>query len=175
MATISTEMRERLLSYVSHQVAKGPAGIRETLQKGHDEILSLVAGMSDEQAKFKPSPDDWCVLEVLQHVIESQRSIARRCAELARGEQPAPIGRIGTIEQEPYQSLAEALAVLDAGHAQLLAFVDTISPETNLEAAWAHPWFGPLNCAQWAVFQRVHEGDHAGQIGQITSASGYPA
>jgi hypothetical protein len=23
-----------------------------------------------------------------------------------------------------------------------------------------HPWFGELNCREWAVFQRVHDEDH---------------
>lgn len=167
MATVSNDLRERLLSYVRHQVAKGPDGIREAVQKGHDQILELIDGLSDEQAKFKSGPDDWCVLELLRHVEESKRGTARRCVQLARGEHPPAIEVVGTIEQPPFASVAEARAALDGAHRALLDFVASISPETDVESTSAHPSFGPLNCLEWAVFERVHEGDHVNQIEQI--------
>ena len=175
MATKSDDLRERVLAYVQHQVGKGPQGIRDAVQKGHDQLLSQIDGLSEEQAAYKPAPDDWCVLEVLQHVLESKEIITRRCFALARGETVPVVGTIGSVEGEVPGSLAQARSALGAAHADALRFADSLAPETNLLDKEPHPWFGPLNCVEWAVFQRVHDGDHANQIQQITSATGYPA
>jgi hypothetical protein len=45
-------------------------------------------------------------------------------------------------------------------------------PESpNLELKAAHPFFGMLNCAEWAVFQRVHDEDHAQHAQKIIAAT----
>lgn len=170
MTTEQDELVTRVTSYVAHQAAKEPGAIKEVIQKGQDQLLGLIDGLSEGQAAFKPGPDDWSVLEVLQHLIESKRGVARRCVLLARGETPAPLGAIGTIDREPPASLAQARSALEAAHGESLAFADSISPATNLEARFEHPMFGPLNCREWAVFQRVHDGDHALQIQQIKAS-----
>ncbi len=175
MTTMTDDLREQLVSYVRHQVAKGPAGMRQAIQKGYDEILGQLEGISDEQSKFKSTPADWSVLEVLRHVEESTRATARSCAQLARGEQAAAIGAVGIVTKEPAVSLAQARGELAAAHAELLAFVDSVSSETNVTLTRAHPSFGSFNCLEWAVFERVHDGDHANQIEQIKSAPGYPS
>ena len=171
MTTQQDEVRERVRAYVQHNAVKSPEALKEVSQKGQDQLLELIHGLSDEQASFKANPDDWSVLEVLQHLIESKRGIARICAALARGELPASSARVGVIEREPFSSLAQARSALDEAQRELLAFVDTLSPETNLEATYDHPWFGPHNCKEWVIFQRLHDGDHIGQIERIKSAA----
>jgi len=74
-----------------------------------------------------------------------------------------------------FGSLEEALAAFQSGFEELLAFVGTLSADSNVEARFDHPFFGPLNCREWAVFQRVHDGDHAQQVEQIKAAPGFPA
>ena len=175
MVTVPDEVKERVLSYIKHQAAKSAPALRDVVQHGHDQVTGLLAGMSDEQAGFKPSVEEWSVFQVLQHASEAGRRTARGCVMLAAGEELNKIERVGQIRNEPFTSLGQARAALDAGHQELLDFVDSLSSETNVEATLDHPFFGPLNCREWAAFQRIHDGDHAGQIEQITSAVGYPA
>ena len=175
MVTPPDEVKDRVLSYIKHQAAKSAPALRGVVQQGHDQVMGLLAGMSDEQAGFKSSAEEWSVFEVLQHASEAGRRTARGCVALAAGGETNKIERAGQIKNEPFTSLDQARAALDAGHQELVDFIDTLSPETNVEATLAHPFFGPLNCREWAAFQRVHDGDHAGQIEQITSAAGYPA
>ena len=175
MVTIPDEVKDKVLSYIKHQAAKSAPALRDVVQRGHDQVMGLLAGMSDEQAGFKPSAEEWSVFEVLQHAAEAGRRTARGCVALAAGGELNKIERVGQIRNEPFTSLGQARAALDAAHQELLDFVDSLSPETNVEALLDHPFFGSLNCREWAAFQRVHDGDHAGQIEQITSAAGYPA
>ncbi len=58
MTTDQDELRERIISYVRHQVGKGPEGIRQAILKGYDQLHGLIDGLSEEQAAFMPSPDD---------------------------------------------------------------------------------------------------------------------
>ena len=179
--TAPEEVRERVLSYISHQVAKGPDNIRETVQKGHDQLFRLIDGLSEEQAAFKPAPDVWSVLEVFDHVVTAKRGIVRLCTSLSRGEAGGGIGGEGQATEQDgitgkrYDSLAEARAAAQAAHDELLAFVETLSPDVNVEARHDHFLFGALNCQEWAAFQRIHDADHTGQIEQIKAAPGYPA
>ena len=173
MVTVTDELRERLLTYVSHQVSRGPDSIKSAVEKGQKQLLGVIDGLSEEQAAFKPDADTWCVVEVLRHVVDGKRRNAAGCAALARGEVrrgEAKTGRTG----EELSSLAAARSALEASHGELVAAVASFSPATNLATRYEHPWFGPLNCQEWAVFQRIHDGDHAEQIEQVKAAPGFP-
>ena len=173
MVVVTDELRERLLSYISRQVSKGPESIKSAVRKGQEQLLAVIDGISEEQASFKPDADTWSVVEVLRHVVDGKRRNAAGCAALARGETrggEAQTGRTG----EELPSLAAARSALEASHGELVAAVASFSPATNLEARYEHPWFGLLNCQEWAVFQRIHDGDHAAQIEQVKAAPGFP-
>jgi DinB superfamily len=170
MTTGQDEVISRVTSYITHQASKEPARIRDVVWKGHEQLLAQLDGISEEQARFKPSPDDWSVLEVLQHAAPATRFVAELCAALARGE---------TYERgegsTEYASLAEARSALDSAHEELVGFIVGLAPDANTEAKYKHFLFGDLNCREWAAFQRIHDGDHAGQIEQIKAAPGFPA
>ena len=46
--------------------------------------------------------------------------------------------------------------------------------DVSLEPTAPHPFFGPLHCRAWFLFQRVHDQDHARHVGSIKQAAGYP-
>jgi len=54
----------------------------------------------------------------------------------------------------------EILADLEAVNKDLLEAVRSLPDEPDREMKLAHPIFGPLNCLEWAGFQRVHDSDH---------------
>jgi len=172
---VSEDERREALSYVRHQVAKGPDVIRQTIEKGYDQLWGQIQGLSDDQAKCKPVPDEWCVLEVLQHVVESRELTARRCFALALGERPPAVGPIGAIKGEVPHSLAEARSALNVAQQELLRFVDMLAQGANVQTTMAHPSVGPLNCQEWAVFERLHDAVHVNQIEEIKASRGFPS
>jgi uncharacterized damage-inducible protein DinB len=181
MTTQQEELFTRIRGYLQHQANKDLDAIRSLIQQGHEQLLSQLEGVTEEQARWKPAPDVWSVLEVLRHVVPSKRGVARICAALARGETPRGFGEEGqaTAEQpaatDDLASLAEAHDALEEAHRALLTVVDTFAQGTDLEARFDHGFFGSLNCREWAVFQRVHDADHAQQIEQIKATPGFPA
>ena len=112
MVSVPDDVKDRVLSYIAHQSQKQAERIAGVVEQGHDQIVGLLEDLSDEQAAFKASAEDWSVLEVLRHVVGSKRGVARRCSVLARGEASAsfePADEVGV-----FASLSEARAALDA-------------------------------------------------------------
>ncbi len=175
MVSLPDDVKDRVLSYIKHQAAKSTPELKKIVQQGHEHVLAQLAGMSDQQAGFKPGPDDWSVFEVLRHAVDAERRNARGCVALAAGQSFDSIDDIAVDAEAPFTTVSAARAALESSHQEMLAFVDTLSPESNIESNLLHPFFGLLNCREWAAFQRVHDGDHAGQIEQIVAAEGYPA
>ena len=182
MAETADQLRERVTGYIRHNVAKGDDAILALVQQGHEQVLASIDGLSDEQATFKPSADDWSVLETMQHIVAGKEGTARVCATLARGGRPGDIGgegqdvnKEGEERRGKFASIAEARDAAIAAHDSLVEFVNTLSADTNMDATFPHALFGELNCREWCAFQRVHDGDHGGQIEQIKAAAGFSA
>ena len=177
-----SDVRERITGYIKHNATKSNQAVLDLVQAGHKQLMGLVEGLSDEQATFKPSAEEWSVLDTMQHVVAAKKGVARLCEALARGEEPGGIGGEGEDTQKQdgvtgrtYASLADAVEGAVGAHDELVAFVNKVSDESNTEVTHDHFLFGALNCREWAVFQRVHDGDHAGQIEKIKAADGFPA
>ena len=152
------------------------------MQEGHDALIAALADVSETQAAHKPSADDWSVLELMAHVVTTKRIVAALAATLGDGELPPGYGP--EFEEERAQdgvtvarfaTLGEARAAADAAHADLLAFIRGIGDATNVDVRFKHFVFGALNSREWAVFQRIHDGDHTPQLLRMKAAPGYPA
>jgi hypothetical protein len=181
MTTVPDDEVTKLVSYLKYQAEKEPEAIREFVQGSHDSLLGILDGITEEQAAFKPSADVWSVLEVLDHVVTAKREVCRLCTGLASGKTYDGVGpeeERATVQdglsRVHFESLDDARSAAETEHAGLLAFIDGISPETNVEARYKHFIFGALNCREWAAFQRVHDLDHRNQIEQVKAAPGYP-
>ena len=179
MTAAQDELIERVGGYIRHNATKEPAAIRDLVIAGHAQLAGLLSGVSEQQAAFKPAPDVWSMQELMAHVVTAKRGVARICARLARGEQVANFGGEGEeqdgVTRGAFASLAEATAAAETANEELVAFIGGLSDEASTTARYTHFLFGDLNCREWAVFQRVHDGDHSNQVQQITSAPGYPA
>ena len=43
------------------------------MEENAQVILHLAAGVSQEQARWRPTPDDWSLLEVINHFYDEER------------------------------------------------------------------------------------------------------
>jgi hypothetical protein len=70
---------------------------------------------------------------------------------------------------EPFAGLVGELEKVNAQMIETIVAMPE-APDTAIKPA--HPFFGPLNCLEWAVFQRVHDEDHVQHAGKILKAVG---
>lgn len=171
---VSDDVRERVVSYLVHQATKEAAGLRALIERERTRLLGLLEGLSEAQASWTPQPDQWSVKEVLRHVLAAERNVIEVVTSLAAGV--IPEGKRETGRQDPDESatLGDLVERLREERQRLLAFLRSLPPSADLSVTFPHPFFGLLNCKGWVAFQRVHDGDHIGQIESIKAAEGFP-
>ncbi len=164
---VTDDVRERVLSYIRHNAAKSPAAVATLVAANQQQLLALVQGVGEEQATRRPAEGEWCVRELVRHVIASQSRVADLVSRLAQGRQPEGRGGIGMMNEDdgrPYAGLVEELRVANA---RMLESIGGLTAAADLSAVARHPFFGDLNCREWAVFQRVHDADHIQHVRKI--------
>ena len=173
-ANIPQRNREWALAFIAKHSVKEPAKIAALVQEGHDEVLDAIAPLTDSQAKRRRSDDDWSVLDAMAHVVTTKQVCAGLCGSLAGGSRPPGIGP--EWEEEPaqdgitnvsFETLAAAREAAESVHQQLLGTISKLD-SANLEVSFKHYIFGAMNAREWAVFQRIHDGDHIAQIRAMT-------
>ncbi len=175
-ANIPARTKEWALSFIAEESAKGPSEIAAVVQQGHDEVLDAIANLTDRQAMQKDPDDDWSVLEAMAHVVTTKQIVTGLTASLAAGSRPPGIGpeweeesAQDGITNVSFESLEEARSAAESAHAGLLSTIQGLNA-ANTDVRFRHYIFGAMNAREWALFQRVHDGDHIAQLRKIVSA-----
>lgn len=160
------------------------------LERTRDDFLSAVAGVTEDQARLKPSSDRWSILECAEHVVSAERgmftAITQRSAPLSspngHGREEgflrngtdrsrkyttsaslAPTGRIAT--------LADAVARFRELRAHTIAFVAACQADLrDLEVP--HPIGGLISGQECLALLAVHPARHAAQIREVRQSLG---
>jgi hypothetical protein len=130
--------------------------------------------MSESQARFRPSPDEWSVADVLRHVDASMRSTARIIEALATGEGVPPHMDAPPMLEDAGKTLTELRSGVAQSYDEVRAAVSAIPDGPASGATAHHPFFGDLNCKEWSAFVYVHSRDHADQIEKVKASPGFP-
>ncbi|MGD0765179.1 MAG: DinB family protein, partial [Dehalococcoidia bacterium] len=101
------ETRQQVVGYLKHQASKSTADLLALVDRAAGWIERPLAGMSDSQARFRPSPDEWSVADVLRHVDASMRGTARIIEALAAGKGAQVNSHEPNLVDDTGQTLAE--------------------------------------------------------------------
>ena len=164
------EVRDRVTSYIQHQGSKSPDAVLDLVQTSQQRFLDVVSGLREDVAARKPAPEEWSVRELVRHVIDAEESVAILVHNLSRGEGP-PSGRgAGRMVEDTGQPFLDFVAQLRGVNDSLIREIRGLPAAPDLEKKAPHPFFGPLNCMEWAAFQRVHDEDHVQHAQKILAA-----
>jgi len=164
------EVRDRVTSYIQHQGAKSPDAILVLVKTSQQRFLDVVGDLQDDVAARKPAPEEWSVRELIRHVIDAEESVASLVHNLSRGEGPSGRGGAGRMMEDSGQPFGDFVQRLRAVNDMLIAEIGGLPDAPELETKAPHPFFGPLNCKEWAAFQRVHDEDHVQHAQKILAA-----
>lgn len=136
-----------------------------------ERIAALVVGVSDEQARWKPTRDDWSILEVVNHLYDEEREDFRvRLNLILHGsERPwSPIDPQGWVTARRYneRDLAESLANFLAERQQSLAWLHSLEAP-NWEAAAPAPWGGAITAGEMMAAWVAHDLLHLRQLVEL--------
>jgi hypothetical protein len=126
-------------------------------------VQALVRDVSDEQARWRPGPEDWSILEVINHLYDEELEDFRAHLDLILhhpGERWPSIDPQGWVverrysERDPARSLQEFLRVRE----QSLTWLKGLS-EPNWRAVYTAP-FGEITAgdmlASWVAHDLLH-------------------
>ena len=165
------------------------------LSRSRQALLDAVAGVTDAQARWKPAPDRWSILEYVEHLAladdglvalihhslqkPAQAETDEQRRERANRIRATPIPRGANRAPEAFQpgsrfaTLADALAAFLAARDRTLEFAR--STEDDLRSHFSpHPVLGPMDAYQWLVGNAHHAETHAGHIREIRDLPGFP-
>jgi len=86
----------------------------DAAEKSPKEIAAAVSGLSDKTLRYKPSPDKWCVLEILGHLADVEVIYAHRIRQMLADAKPV----IAPIDQDAW---ARNLGYMQSSTAELVA------------------------------------------------------
>ncbi len=164
----------------------------------HMKLKAAVEGISQAQADFKPSADEWSVGEVLDHLSLSGKGILMQVRGLCEGTAKilplvgkdatdkflAGVADVNITGKAPAQPdampthgkpIGELIGVLDglltSAKEDLAKHEDTDLSQTKSPLAT----FCDLDVYQWIKFCGAHDARHVPQIERIKGSDGYPA
>ena len=117
----------------------------------------------------------------MHHVAAGVKNTARNGATLASGQQVKDHPTEDALQAywdnlmgDPYESIEEATAGVEAGYGEMTSFLNSVAAGTNIEAMQSHPAVGPMNCLGVALFQRAHDNMHLTQLAELKASPGFP-
>jgi hypothetical protein len=157
-------------SYIQHQGAKSPDALVELVSTSQQRFVDAVDEVPDDIAGKKPAADEWSLRELIRHVIDAESGVAMLVERLARGQQPEQRGGAGRMVEDDDRPFASYIDEVRSLNERMLGAIRRLPPEPNLTMTAKHPFFGELNCKEWAAFQRVHDEDHVQHAAKILAA-----
>jgi hypothetical protein len=167
---VTEDVVARVRGYIQHQAKKGPVTVGGIVAEAQGRLVALLEPLDDAVTARKPAPDEWCVRELLRHVIDAENGTSNVIERLASGTAVSVDARAaGAKRTDDGAPFAEMVAELRAANQRLQDVLAGLPAEPNMELTAPHPFFGELNCIEWAAFQKVHDEDHIQHTGKILS------
>ena len=135
----------------------------QELARGAEIVRALVAGITQTEARSRPAPEFWSVLEVVCHLYDEEREDFRQRLDiiLHRPEEKwPPIDPVGWVTARKYneRDLAETLDNFMTERGKSLAWLRGLSV-ANWEAQYTAR-FGPIKAgdvlASWVAHDNLH-------------------
>ena len=155
-----------------------------------------VAGLTEAQANFKPSPDKWSVAECAEHIALSEsvirglvdKTLQAPVKEEGREERAARDQFIAAAivdrskkAQAPeflqpkrkFATLAETVAAFDAARKSNVDLARTTQDDLRGHVT-PHPAFKEMDVYQWMLLIALHSERHTLQILEVKADPGFP-
>jgi hypothetical protein len=181
----------------AHMTTEDRTKVLHWLEESSQEFHAAINGVSEEQWKWKPTPERWSVGETAEHIVlaeallfDNVKKAVASPANPAWEEQTkgktdfivqvmAP--RLGKAQApEPIvprngMTLAQVQERFDQQRAEIVKFAaDTNVPLKEHTEVHPFPVFGTLNAYQWLIYVPLHTERHDKQIAEVKATAGYP-
>jgi hypothetical protein len=165
------------------------------LVQSRTTVLNAVEGVTENQARWKPAPERWSILEYIEHLAVSDDALVglveqalvlpahhetdaernarekkRRETVIPRGGNPAPENLKPATR---FGSLAEAVSAFLAARERTLAYARSTTGDLR-KHFMPHPVVGPLDAYQWLCANAGHSESHSAHVREIRAMQDFP-
>jgi hypothetical protein len=141
------------------------------LSRGRDTIRALASNVDDDQAHWKPAPDKWSIVEVINHLYDEERADFRLRIHILfeRPEDPWPV-----VDPETWCSARHY------NDRRLFESLETFTVERNKSLEWLsglgsvdwnagreHPRLGHLTAGDLLASWVAHDYLHVAQLARL--------
>jgi hypothetical protein len=165
------------------------------LERARAEILGEVEGLSQAQADWRATPQEWSIGEILHHLTLAEVATGKLTSKLLKEAGPelprfpadlttfAPLPPWPTttpreappvVRPEAGQAIGPLLADMKAARARSRQSLERVAAVDPRKLSFPHFALGTLDLAQWWMLQARHDGDHLQQLRGVKSAAGFP-
>jgi hypothetical protein len=142
----------------------------DRLSKNRGVFESLVRDVSVEQARWRPAPDEWSILEVVNHLFDEEREDFRRRLELVLADPTQPLPAIdpsGWVTSRSYneRDLDTSLNNFFAQREKSLAWLSQLT-EPNWQNSHQRP-NGNLRAGDLLASWLAHDFLHIRQLSRL--------
>jgi hypothetical protein len=143
----------------------------DAAEKSPKQIAAAVAGLPDKTLRYKPSPEKWCILEILGHLADIEIMYAYRIRQMLADKKPvlAPIDQdawarhLGYLETPP----AELVALYGLNRHHNLRLLRRLKSKDFDKSAYHPELKRSMTVAEIVKMMGVHGETHLGQIERL--------
>lgn len=131
-------------------------------------VRAAATSVSGEDARWKPTPKDWSILEVCCHLLDEEREDfrLRLRSTLEDATRPwVPLDLTGVAEARGYNTreLGPTLEAFERERADSVAWLRGLG-RVDWSTAYTHPKVGPVRAGELMVSWAAHDALHLRQI-----------
>ncbi len=144
---------------------------RIRLRQNAAAIVALAQGVTPEQARWKPTPEEWSLLEVICHLYDEEREDFRQRLDLTLHHPEAdwpPIHPAGWVTERAYnqRDLPAMVASFAQERERSLSWLEGLShPDWSM--ARTHPVAGTMTAGDVLGAWVAHDHLHIRQLNQL--------
>ncbi|HEX3272664.1 MAG TPA: DinB family protein [Ktedonobacterales bacterium] len=144
---------------------------RIRLRQSAAGIVALAEGATPEQARWKPTPEEWSLLEVICHLHDEEREDFRQRLDLILHHPDAdwpPINPPGWVTERAYnqRDLQAMITAFMQERERSLTWLDSLS-HPDWSAAHTHPIAGKMTAGDVLGAWVAHDHLHIRQLNQL--------
>jgi hypothetical protein len=165
------------------------------LARSRTAVLNAVEGVTEDQARWKPMPERWSILEYIEHLavsddvlvalvkksLESPAYIETEEERRAREQNIRAIQVPRGVNHAPqnlrpvarFNSLQNALAAFLAARERTVEYATSTTDDLRCHFA-PHPVFGKMDAYQWLCGNARHAENHAAHVVEIRGMPDFP-
>lgn len=143
----------------------------DAAEKSPKQIAAAVSGLPDKTLRYKPSPDEWCILEVLGHLADIEIVYAHRFRQMLADTKPviAPMDQDAWAQHLDYMetSVPELIALYGLNRHHTLQLLRRLK-SGDLEKSAYHPELKhEVTVAEYVEKMGTHGANHLTQIERL--------